>query len=346
VTAGLTRLRVLICDGSHADVAALQRTLEYDGDIAVSGVVCATAEQAMSAVQRARPDLVTMDIELPGRDGVEAVEEIMSSRPLPILVLSAHVGRYGDRAGAALDAGALDALAKEDIDLRDPASAAGAAFRERIRMLGRARVIKHPRARPAGPGAPRRASVIGICASTGGPQVLARLLEALPADYPIPMLIVQHLSAGFSEGLARWLGQIAHLRVGIAAPGTPAAPGAWLARPGAHLTLTATGRLALDRHAQAGHHRPSGDVLLTSIAVAAGRTGVAVVLTGIGRDGAYGAAAVQRCGGLAIAQDEQSSAVFGMPRAALELGVEVAASPAEIAACLLGLRHEPLRRAR
>ena len=344
VTASATKLRVLICDDSRSYLLALRRTLEYDGDIAVSAA-CTTAEQAMSAVPRARPDLVTMDIEPPGRPGLEAVEQIMSSRPLPILILSAHVGQRGDQAGAALAAGALEALAKADIDLSDPASPAAAAFRERIRVLGRARVIKHPRARPA-PSAPRRASVIGVCASTGGPQVLARLLEALPAGYPIPLLIVQHVAAGFGEGLARWLGRIARLPVGLAAPGAPPAPGAWLARPGAHLVLAPGGRLALDRHTPAGPHQPSGDVLFRSIAAAAGRTGVAVVLTGMGRDGAAGAAALQRAGGLAIAQDERSSAVFGMPQAALELGVEVAASPAEIAACLLGLRHEPLRGAR
>ena len=125
-------------------------------------------------------------------------------------------------------------------------------------------------------------------------------------------------------------------------PGTPAAgPGAWLAPDGAHLTLTGTGRLALDRDTVAGRHRPSGDVLLAGIAAAAGRTGVGVVLSGIGNDGAAGAAAVQSSGGLAIAQDEESSAVFGMPKAAIDLGVDVVLSPSGIAACLLGLQPQP-----
>jgi two-component system, chemotaxis family, protein-glutamate methylesterase/glutaminase len=341
----MAALRVLVCEDSRAYAAALNRTLEYDGDIEVLAV-CGTAEEAIAALPRVEPDLVTMDVELPGMDGLEAVGEIMSSRPVPILVLSAYVGHASDETAAALAAGALDVLAKDDLDLRDPAGAAAAAFRHRIKVLAQARVIRHPLARlVARPGSRvdgRRASVVGVCASLGGPQLLMFLLKALPADYPIPILIVQHIATGFTEGLARWLDQSAPIPVGLAGPGMPrAGPGAWLAPDGAHLTLTSTGRLALDGHTVAGRHRPSGDVLLGSIAEATGRTGVAVVLSGIGSDGAAGAAAVRRCGGLAIAQDEGSSAAFGMPKAAIDLGVDVVLSPSRIAACLLGLQPEP-----
>jgi two-component system chemotaxis response regulator CheB len=188
--------------------------------------------------------------------------------------------------------------------------------------------------------------VIGICASVGGPQVLMRLLDALPADYPIPILVVQHIAAGFTDGLVHWLDQTVVVPVGIAASGAPAGAGVWFAPEGAHLTLAASGRLALDRHTVAGRHRPSGDVLLTSIAAAAGRAGVAVVLSGMGSDGAVGAAAVLRQGGLAIAQDQQSSAVFGMPKSAIDLGVTVVLSPEKIASCLLGLGYKPAARTR
>jgi two-component system chemotaxis response regulator CheB len=184
--------------------------------------------------------------------------------------------------------------------------------------------------------------VIGLCASAGGPQLLLYLLEALPGDYPIPILIVQHMAAGFTEEFARWLDESVAIPVGIAVAGAWAAAGAWLAPEGAHLELAVTGRLSLDRHTLAGAHRPSGDVLLQSIAAVAGRAGVAVVLTGMGRDGAAGAAAVRHSGGLSIAQDEHSSAIFGMPKAAIDLGVEIVLSAEEIAACLGGLRPEPL----
>jgi two-component system, chemotaxis family, protein-glutamate methylesterase/glutaminase len=152
---------------------------------------------------------------------------------------------------------------------------------------------------------------------------------------------VQHIAAGFTGGLASWLDQNVPIPVTIAADGSPLAPGAWIAPEGAHLTV-ADGRLRLDRHTVAGRHRPSADVLLSSVATAAGRRGVAVVLSGMGSDGAIGAAEVRERGGLVIAQDEASSVVFGMPKAAIEHGVDLVLSPAEIVACLTLLRPEPL----
>jgi two-component system, chemotaxis family, protein-glutamate methylesterase/glutaminase len=354
------RLSVLVCEDSPAYAGALRRMLEHDRDILVHAV-CATAQEAIETLPRMEPDLLIMDAELPGMHGLEAVEEIMSSRPLPVLVLSGDPAG-SEKAASALAAGALDALAKQDLDLSNPAGAVGTAFRQRIRTLSRTRVIRHPRARlspgsrehgAAGPGsgtAPqearqpaRRAAVVGICASAGGPQMLTFLLGALPADYPIPILIVQHLSPGFTDALASWLDRSAALPVGVAEPGTRLRPGAWLAPEGGHLTLTVSGWLARDRRVATGRqYRPSGDVLLSSIALAAGRAAVAIVLSGMGSDGAAGAAAVHRAGGLAIAQDEQSSAVFGMPEAAMGQGVDVVLSPGAIASRLLALRHQPL----
>jgi two-component system chemotaxis response regulator CheB len=317
--------------------------LEYDGDITVAAT-CATAEEAIAALPRVQPDLVTMDIELPGMDGLAAIEEIMGSQPVPVLVLSARLGRGNDKAAAALAAGALDALAKDALDPGDPAGVTGAAFRQRVRTLSRARVIRHPRARlrdrRAMPAHGRRACVVGVCGSTGAPHVLARLLGALPSGYPIPILIVQHISPGFTDGLARWLDGLVGLPVAVAADGARPGPGAWIAPEGAHLKLAGTGRLCLDRQTAAGRHRPSGDVLFESIAAAAGPAGVAVVLTGMGSDGAAGAAAVRCRGGLAIAQDEESSPIFGMPKAAIDRGADLVLSPDEIATCLGGLREE------
>lgn len=342
-------MRALICEDSRAYAVALRRTLEYDGDITVAAV-CGSAEAAIEALPRLQPDLVTMDMALPGMDGLHAVEEIMSSRPLPILVLLATVADRREKAAAALAAGALDAVAKDDLHLLDPAGAACAAFRQRVRMLSRAHVIRHPRARlrqrDEVPGPARHACVAGVCASTGGPQVLARLLEQLPADYPIPMLVVQHIGAGFTDGLATWLNQTVRLPVAVATDGARAAPGVWIAPEGAHLILARPGRLRLDRQTVAGHRRPAGDVLFSSIATVAGTAGVAVVLSGMGSDGADGAAAVRRRGGLAIAQDEESSAIHGMPKAAIDRGVDLVLSPAGIAGFLLDLVPEPLDGAR
>jgi two-component system chemotaxis response regulator CheB len=323
---------------------ALKSALEHDGDISVVGVFT-NAEDAIAALPQLQPELVTMDIELPGMSGLDAVEHIMSARPVPICVLASKIGGDTERAAAALAAGALEAVDKDQLDLRDPAGPAAVKFRRRVKVLSRARVIRHPRARLAGRRAGMRhaygASVIGVCASTGGPQILARLLEALPVDFPVPLLVVQHISAGFTDGLAIWLDRAVPLPVRVAEDGAPAEPGVWIAPEGAHLKFGASGQLVLDRDT-AGIHRPSGDVLFESIAASAGSSGVAVVLTGMGRDGAAGAATVKRRGGLAIAQDEESSAVYGMPKAAVEAGVNVVLSPDGIAERLRTLCHEPL----
>jgi len=336
---------VLICEDSSIYAAALRRTLEYDGDINVI-CVCSTAEEALAATRRLRPDLITMDIELPGMDGLTAVELIMGTRPMPILVLSSQVGPGSDKAAAALAAGAIDALAKDDLDLARPSSMAGAAFRQRIRVISHASVFRHPRARqpirPPQPGPPRVAAAVGICSSAGGPPVLAQVLGGLPAGYEVPILVVQHISSGFTESLAHWLNQKSPLSVRVAEDGQLAGPGVWIAPEGGHLVLHASGRLSVDRTTIVGHHRPSGDVLLTSIATAAGRRGAAIVLTGMGNDGADGAAAVHAAGGLAITQDEASSAIYGMPKAAFDRGVDLSLPPEQIIGCLKALRYQPL----
>lgn len=334
--------RVLICEDSRTFAAGLRRVLEYDGDITVAAT-CGTAEEALAALPRVRPDLVTMDIELPGMDGLAATEEIMGSQPVPVLVLSARLGR-GKARVAALAAGAVDALDKDFLDPQDPAGVTAAAFRQRVRTLSHARVIRHPRAllrdRRTVTVHGRGACVVGICGSTGAPHVLARLLGALPADYPIPILIVQHISPGFTESLAGWLNGVSELPVAIAADGIRLVAGAWLAPEGAHLKLAANGRPRLDTHTVAGRHRPSGDVLFESIATAAGALGVAVVLTGMGSDGAAGAMAVRRRSGVVIAQDEETSVIFGMPKAAIDGGADLVLGPDKIAAYLRDLREE------
>jgi two-component system chemotaxis response regulator CheB len=317
--------------------------LEHDGTIEVVGVH-GTAESAIAALPSVRPDLLTMDVELPGMSGFEAVEQIMSSQPVPILVLSSHVRRGGELAAAALAAGALEAVGKDDLDLTRPGGAAAAAFRGRIRVLARARVIRHPRAKlrrgrskSTAPSRKRGAvEAIGIVASTGGPQALAELLAQLPAAFAPPLLVVQHMAAGFTAGLATWLDATVPVRVQLAAEGAPLGPGAWVAPEGAHLVLGEDRRLTLDRRTP-GMHRPSGDVLFRNLAERLGAHAVGVVLSGMGSDGAQGVAALSAAGGLTIAQDEESSAIYGMPKAAADAGAELVLPLPEIAPALLAL---------
>jgi two-component system, chemotaxis family, protein-glutamate methylesterase/glutaminase len=187
-------------------------------------------------------------------------------------------------------------------------------------------------------GAHLAASTIGICASTGGPRALATLLADVPAAFPIPILVVQHITPDSVESFVRWLDAEVALPVRLAAAGKPAA-GVWVAPAGAHLTLDAGGRIILDDRTDAGPHRPSGDVLLRSLAASAGRNAVAVVLTGTGRDGAQGLADVRCAGGLTIAQDKATSTACGMPCAAAESGAELVVALAEIAPRLSALRQ-------
>jgi two-component system chemotaxis response regulator CheB len=318
---------------------ALTRTLEHGGDIEVVGV-CPTAEAAISGLARLQPDLITMDVHLPGMSGLDAVEQIMSVRPTPILVLSSQVTGDGEIAAAALAAGALEAMAKDELPLREPGGDAATAFRQRVKLLSRARVIRHPRGRlttgtrNATLISTRRGGIVAVCASTGGPQAIAAVLAAIPSGYPLPILVVQHIAAGFTEGLARWLDGAIPLPVRLAEHGLPALPGVTVAPEGAHLVFLSDGTLALDRRSPAGLHRPSADMLLTSVASAARSDGIGVVLTGMGRDGAVGLQAIGEAGGLTIAQDEASSSVYGMPREAAKLGAELILPLGEIAGVL------------
>lgn len=331
-------IEVLVCEDSRTYAAALRRTLEHEGDITVVEI-CATGEAAVAAVPRRRPALVTMDVELPGMSGLEAVEQIMASTPTPIVVLSGHAERS---AAAALAAGALDAIPKDDLDLTDPGGVAARAFRRRLRILASARVIRHPRARlrpraePASPS--RRAAAIGIGASTGGPHALAQLLRALPAGYAIPVLVVQHIGAGFTEALAQWLDRSVEIGVRVAEDGRPLDPGVWIAPEGAHLVVRDTMRMRLER-ASTGRHVPGADELLHSIADSFASEATAVVLTGMGADGAAGLNAVRRAGGITIAQDEATSAIYGMPKAAAEQGAELILPLEEIGPRLASLRR-------
>jgi two-component system chemotaxis response regulator CheB len=205
-----------------------------------------------------------------------------------------------------------------------------------------ARGRQHPRTPPL----PRRhsAEVIGICASTGGPHVLESIFSRLPPGYSIPILVVQHMAPGFLAGLIGWLEHSSPVAIGQARDGHRLAPGVWFAPDGAHLKLEATRRLVLDSESTIGKHRPSGDVLLHSLAAVAGAKAVAVVLTGMGNDGAAGLEAVSAAGGLTIAQDEDSSNIYGMPRIAAERGAQSILAPEAISQELASLDRQRGRR--
>ena len=339
------RRQVVVCEDSPTYAQALRRALEHGGDLEVVGVY-PRAEEAIEALPRLRPDVVTMDLELPGISGLDAVEKIMGTHPLPILVLSAHVGPESESAAAAPAAGALDAIHKEGLELAEPGGASAAGLRDRVKLLSGIPVIRHPRiairtSRQRAADGPRSAAVIGICASTGGPSALATILGSVRPSFPVPILVVQHISPGFTDGFVRWLDGAIPLPVRAAEDGAALAGGIWVAPEGAHLLLDPSGRLRLDR-SKKGSHRPSADALLTSLAESAGRAAVGIVLTGMGRDGSEGVVAIRKAGGVTIVQDEETSVVYGMPKAAADAGAEQVLPVHEIGPRLLHFRLVPL----
>lgn len=331
--------RIAVCEDSKSFAAALRKFLERDPELDVVGVF-ETAEELLGDLDRLAPDLVTMDLELPGMNGVEAIDSIMGVHPVPILVISAHAGRRADRTAHALAAGAVEAVHKDSVGVAQPDDVWATALRSRIKRLASLRLDR--RAKPDANGQPpARASrlgrpfgVVGIGASTGGPPALTAVLSDLPADYPLPVLVVQHIASGFGEGLVDWLNGRIAVPVRVAQEGATAGPGVWFAPDDAHLVVDSSLQFSFDRETNSGAHRPSLDVLFKSLAEAAGPEALAVVLTGMGRDGAEGAKAIRGAGGALIAQDESTSVVFGMPRAAAELGADLVLPLQEIGATL------------
>jgi len=339
-------LRVLVVEDSITVLAHIREVLASQPDIELVGEAHDGA-QAVALCQRLRPDVVSMDMMLPGMDGQAATEAIMAHCPTPILIVSSSTNR-GEllRTYEALAAGAVEVLEKPTATMPD--GEWERRYLTLLRLVARIRVITHVRARipgrssarlPHAPPTPRRA-LLALGASTGGPGALMKVLQTLPAPAPLPVLIVMHINAVFSRGFAEWLdAQTAH-PVRYAHGGErlhELAGQVLLAPPDSHLVLQ-SGQLQLS-HAPPRHScRPSVDVLFESLATEIGSGVAAALLTGMGRDGAQGLLAIRRAGGATLAQDEASSMVYGMPREAAQLGAAERVLPlADIGPALMGL---------
>jgi two-component system chemotaxis response regulator CheB len=322
-------LRILIGSSSHAFGRGIGDCLERDGDMTVVRIV-GDSDSVVREAGLERPDLVVLDLDLPSGGGEDVTRRIMRLSRTRVVVIVPHDELRSHRAVAALAAGAVAVVPRSAVSLDLPDGPMAEALRRRFRELASAHPFSDPPLPAAGARSPplrprhgpRRAEIVGICASTGGPRALVRVLRQLPESFGLPVLVVQHIGDGFIDGLASWLDAAVPLPVRVASAHEPLKPGIRLAPSGAHLKLEAR-RLELDRVTVCGAHRPSGDVLLSSLARSAGAGAVAVVMTGMGRDGAVGLAEVAAAGGTTIAQDKASSTIYGMPQAAAELGAEM-----------------------
>jgi two-component system chemotaxis response regulator CheB len=340
MTPAANPVRVLVIDDSPSMRAALTKILSIDPEIEVLGGA-PEPYAAREMIKAMNPDVVTLDIEMPGMDGLSFLEKIMRLRPMPVVMCSTLTARGTEATIEALRLGAVDCIAKPSGNAADLARDA-ALLRRTVKSAARSSVRIRPAAiAPVASAAGGAGTLIAIGASTGGVEALFSLLGALPADCP-PVLIVQHMPKGFTAGFAEHLARTTRVKVVEATNGMPVEPGTVYIAPGGdtHMELAggATPRIRLVAGDTVSGHRPSVDILFHSVA-RAGPKAVGVILTGMGADGAEGLLAMRRAGARTLGQSEASCVVYGMPRAAFQLGavekeVSLAAMPeAILAAC-------------
>lgn len=341
-------ITVLIVEDSPVIAEFLGAVLGSDPAIRVVGVA-ADGEAAVEAARRLRPAVITMDIHMPRVDGFDATRRIMETCPTPIVIVSGNVASdAGHDDVRAVAAGAVATVARPNgIGHPDHAGSAQRLI-DMVKLMSEVKVVRRwPRSgavhRPpvatALPETGRSASVIAIGASTGGPLVLQSILAGLPANLPVPVLIVQHMAPGFVQSFVEWLQQSTGFPVRLATDGEPMLPGqAYVAPDGVHLGVQRGARLQLSDGPPECGVKPAVSFLFRSLAATMAPHVAAVLLTGMGRDGVDELKRLKQAGALTIAQDEKSSVVFGMPGQAVEAGaVSHVLPPDGIAELLAGL---------
>jgi two-component system, chemotaxis family, protein-glutamate methylesterase/glutaminase len=329
-------IRVIVADDSATARELLRAILERDGDLRVIAEAVDGA-QAVKLVEQHRPDLVIMDVHMPVADGLQATKEIMMRVPTPILIVSAVSRRDVDLSLSATQAGALMALPKPEHPASPRFDAAAAELLGMARAMAQVKVVRRWSASAPAPTlptqrrrAPDAADLVAIAASTGGPAALRRILMDLPQTLPAPLLVVQHIARDFSAGFADWLGGGCPLPVKLAVSGEVLRDGVvYVAPDDVHLGVTRDRRVRLIDAPPLGGFRPSANYLFESAATAAGDRLVAVILTGMGTDGAAGLEVAHAAGAYVLGQDERSSIVYGMAQEAVRRGVVDALVPLE-----------------
>ncbi|MBU2489090.1 MAG: chemotaxis response regulator protein-glutamate methylesterase [Proteobacteria bacterium] len=326
----MKKIRVLIVDDSPVVRSILERILTAEPDIEVLATASDPYEAKKCILEQA-PDVVTLDVEMPRMDGITFLKRLMSYRPLPVIMISSFTTENSRKTLEALEAGAVDFVPKPTADLEGGLAALSRDIVAKVRIAATARVrpaLVRPRPvrTPAVAGEGRTSrlyKIVAVGASTGGTQAIERLLSSITFQ-PNGILIVQHMPARYTQSFAQRLNAMVPFEVSEAKDRDRVEKDRVLIAPGGlHMRLARDAKgffVRTDDRAPVNHQRPSVDVLFSSVAQEAGRESVGVVLTGMGDDGARGLLAMRRSGAYTIAQDQATSVVFGMPRAAIEMG--------------------------
>lgn len=342
-------LRVLVVDDSPTARMLLVRALESQPGIKVIAQAKDGAE-AVALTEELKPDVITMDVRMPTMDGLRATEQIMGQFPTPIVIVSSSVEAPDLQITFnALRVGALEVVEKPRVMDDGNFDKIRRELVEIVRAMAEVRVVRRrqhvpvPAPAPAIKAARRTHHLVAIGASTGGPQLLGEILSKVKGDFPCPIVVVQHMAPGFTEGFARWLRGETKLQVKLAEGGDALLPGTvYIAPDKMHLRITDRWRVALGDDPPIGQFRPSVDALFESVASAVGSGAIGVLLTGMGQDGAKGLKAMRTAGAYTLAQDAESCVVAGMPDSARELqAVEATVTPGEIPGVLSALTQRP-----
>jgi two-component system chemotaxis response regulator CheB len=342
-------IKVLVVEDSPVVREFLVHILGSDPGIRVVGTAN-NGEEALDAVTRTQPDVITMDVHMPRLDGVEATRRIMETQPTPIVVVSGSTDpRDVATTFQAIEAGAL-AVLRRPAGLGNPDHEATVTeLLQTVKLMSEVKVVRRwsrarrdPVARPAQARlerAPGKCKIVALGASTGGPPVLQTILSQLPKDFPAPVLIVQHMAGGFVRGFIEWLAHSSRLPIHLAVHGEEILPGhVYVAPDEFQMKAERGGRIALTREPPENGLRPSVSCLFRSVAEVYGGDAVAGLLTGMGRDGAEELKLLKDRGAITFAQDKDSSVVHGMPGEAIKLDAATLVLPPEkIAATLTSL---------
>ena len=329
-------VRVMVVDDSAFMRTALTRMIQSEQGFSVVGTA-SSGPDALAKIPALNPDIVTLDVQMPGMDGLATLREIMSRFPRPVIMVSAATEKDADVTFNALSAGAFDYVPKQMMSTSLEIAHIRSDLIAKIRAAAQTRQPRPshpPRRKPPQSGQPLphvprlfSPEIVAIACSTGGPKALEQILPCLPANFPLPILIVQHMPPGFTKAFAQRLCSRCAIDVHEAVQGEAVKTGtAYLCPCGLHMRVVrpalGSGTLiSLDMEPADSLHIPSADVLMTSVAAAYKSHALGVILTGMGNDGAEGMKAIYREGGFTIGQDEATCAVYGMPRACAELGV-------------------------